>query len=200
MPVVGSTCVIDLYHLDEVQDWVQVKADGIAGVLHKATEGLGFQDNEYPARRIAAKQNGLLWGSYHYASGDDGAKQADYYLAYATPAADEIMCLDVEPSTQHAGKPHMPDMTYDQLVAFVQRVSDSTGRLPMIYGGASLLGALMTGRQDSIVNLCALWYADYPHAVNGIVACDRDTFNGTPDQLRAQWPFVRKLPASPASS
>jgi GH25 family lysozyme M1 (1,4-beta-N-acetylmuramidase) len=35
-------CVVDLSHHDEVADFGAVKAAGIAGIIHKATEGVGF--------------------------------------------------------------------------------------------------------------------------------------------------------------
>ena len=137
MPVVGATCVIDLYHADEVTDWDRLKSAGIVAVIHKATEALHFTDSAYLKRKAIAKAKGFLWGSYHYASGDDPVAQANHYLDFAKPGADELICLDCERSSQPKHGPHVPDMTYDQLVAFVGQVQARAHRLPFVYGGAS---------------------------------------------------------------
>jgi lysozyme len=218
MAVVGANCVIDLYHLDSVTDWGRVKAAGIVGVLHKATEGVTVTDSKYHSRRDAARAAGLLWGCYHFSSGNDGTAQANHLLDYAAPDDGDIVCVDVEPS--HSG----PNMTYAQLLSFVTRISARLGRLPMIYGGQSLLVDLMRRQASSIVTQCPLWYVEYPaedathpkhplphgwadwtlwqytgdgvgplpHGVDGIDKCDRDTFNGTVSELKQQWPFVRR--------
>lgn len=222
MPVVGATCVIDLYHADEVTDWDRLKSAGIVAVIHKATEALHFTDSAYLKRKAIAKAKGFLWGSYHYASGDDPVAQANHYLDFAKPGADELICLDCERSSQPKHGPHVPDMTYDQLVAFVGQVQARAHRLPFVYGGANFLSGLMKGKAPSPVNQCPLWFAEYPggnatapqvplpdgwkdwilwqyaadgagpepRTVDGVVACDRDTFHGTVDQLNAAWPFT----------
>jgi len=223
MPVVGSNVVIDLYYKDPEPDWDKVKAAGIVGVLHKATEGLDFTDGTYRERKAAAKARGLLWGSYHYSSGADPAAQAAYYLDFANPQQDEVMCLDCEPSSQPKHGPHVPDMTLVQLEAYVEAIKSRTGRLPMIYGGGNFLTPLVKGHAGSIVGKCPLWFSEYPkasattpqvalpdpwttwtlwqyaadgngplpHDVAGIGRCDRDTFNGTLEALRSDWPFTR---------
>ena len=43
--------VIDLSHFNEVSDFNLVKADGIVGVIHKATEGIDYIDPRYFTRR-----------------------------------------------------------------------------------------------------------------------------------------------------
>src|SRR5438270_1243479 len=45
--------VIDIYYGDPVQDFDAVKAFGIVGVIHKATEGTAFDDKLYADRRKA---------------------------------------------------------------------------------------------------------------------------------------------------
>jgi lysozyme len=164
MAVVGCNAVIDLYYKDTVTDWDKVKSDGIVGVLHKATEGLGFTDKTYFDRKEAAKSRGLLWGSYHYSSGADPIAQVKYYLDFAKPEADEVMCIDCEPSTQpkKKGSPRVPDMTFAQLEAYVKEIKAQTGRLPMVYGGGNFLSGIMEGHAGSVVNQCPLWFAEYP--------------------------------------
>ncbi|MFZ1152332.1 MAG: GH25 family lysozyme [Xanthobacteraceae bacterium] len=59
-----------------------VKAAGIAGIIHKAAEGVGFTDKLYADRRVRALGVGLLWGAYHFLRpGSIAASRIDGYLA-----------------------------------------------------------------------------------------------------------------------
>ncbi|MET0314953.1 MAG: glycoside hydrolase family 25 protein [Hansschlegelia sp.] len=201
--------LIDLSHHNAVDDWAAAKADGVVAVVHKATEGTSFRDAQYRRRRDEAKAHGLLWGSYHFSSGVEAALQVENYLAYAEPAPDELVCLDVEESSSG------PDMTHDQMAEFVSLIRERIGRPPVIYGGR-FLRETMLGVASSPLSDCALWYARYapqpigvpeiwdawtlwqytdgaagnqPHRVAGIGAVDRSLFNGDERLFRARWPF-----------
>ena len=50
-PVAINPLVVDLSHHNEVADFDKIKAAGIAGIIHKATEAIGFVDNMYAVRR-----------------------------------------------------------------------------------------------------------------------------------------------------
>ena len=52
--------VVDLSHHNDVADFGAVKAAGIAGIIHKATEGVSFTDKLYADRRGRALGVGLL--------------------------------------------------------------------------------------------------------------------------------------------
>src|SRR5262249_34161557 len=154
---------------------------------------------EYHDRREQFKAAGFKWGAYHFSSGANALLQVENFLQYAAPSADELICLDYEPSS--SGK----NMTYDQMVEFVELIFRETNRYPVIYGGHVLREAL-AGIGQSILSNCPLWYARYaegpygvpgvwqswtlwqytdgnvgpePQRVHGIGNCDRDTFNGT---------------------
>ena len=58
--------VIDIYHGDAVQDFARVKAAGIVGVIHKASQGGAVVDRAYASRRKLALAAGLKWGAYHF--------------------------------------------------------------------------------------------------------------------------------------
>lgn len=209
MPVPGFNAVIDLSHHNAVTDWKTVASHGIVAVIHKATEGATFRDPLHSGRRKKAKDSSLLWGSYHYASAADPALQVANFLDHAAPSDDELICLDYEPS--RAG----PDMSLDQMTAFVELIRAETGRFPVIYGGR-LLREATTGIASSVLAQCRLWHARHapepddlpplwptwtlwqytdghagepPHQAAGIGPCDRDTFNGTEAEFRAAWPF-----------
>jgi lysozyme len=206
----GANAVIDIYHGTTIADIAAIKADGIACVIHKATEGIGFQDKEYRKRRDLFKANGFKWGSYHFSSGERTLQQIENYLSYANPEPDELICIDFEPSSSGS------DMTLAQLEDCVEIIQSEKGRFPVIYGGHLLREALL-GVTTSILANCPLWYARYakvpigipkiwkdyklwqytdgnsgldPQIVGGIGNCDRDTYNGTRAQLLTDWPFT----------
>lgn len=46
--------IIDLSHHNRVSELATIKATGVLGVIHKATQGIGYTDPEYAHRRAAA--------------------------------------------------------------------------------------------------------------------------------------------------
>ena len=200
--------IVDLSHNNQNVDLVRARADGVQAVIHKATQGSGFTDPAYANRRTAAKNAGLLWGAYHFATGADPATQSRFFLKVASPAPDDVMVLDLETNESNPGN----TMTLDQARAFIQSIQDATGLTPGLYGG-SYLKQQLAGAIDEKLQACWLWWAQYgpapdippnwsswtlwqytdghhgnpPLEVDGIGACDRDQYQGTPDDLRAKW-------------
>lgn len=149
-------------------------------------------------------------GLIHFSSSANPLLQVENYLEYTEPSAEELICLDYEPSSSGT------NMTYDQMVAFVELVHSALGRYPVIYGGHLLREATIPVPGPSVFSHCSLWYARYannpigvphlwptwtlwqytdgniglpPQSVPGVGHCDRDTFNGTEAQLRQAWPL-----------
>lgn len=78
--------VIDLsHHNGHNIDFAALARAGIAGVIHKATQGTAFVDPLYAANREKALVAGLLFGSYHFGTGADGGTQGDFYLQTVGP-------------------------------------------------------------------------------------------------------------------
>jgi lysozyme len=206
--------IIDIYH-ENPFDIQKVLADGVTAVIHKATEGTTMQDEKYHDRRQEAKAAGLLWGAYHFSSGADVAKQVGNFLSFAQPTDDELISLDWEPSSK-AGD---PDMSVEQARAFVTLIKEKTGRWPVIYGG-HLLRESVGDQPDAVLANCPLWYVRYaptpkaiptaiwptytlwqytdgkdgflqPIVTDGASGADRNTFQGTAEELAASWPFTR---------
>jgi lysozyme len=119
--------VADMAHFNPV-NFSKIKAAGILGVIHKATQGVGMTDNQYAARRKAALAAGLLWGAYSFATGDDARAHAKHFLAVAQPDANTLLCLDYE---DNARSPMSAQAAWD----FMRAVEDATGRRCWIYGG-----------------------------------------------------------------
>jgi lysozyme len=202
----GLNVVVDLSHYNSSVDFGALAAGGIAGVIHKATQGTSETDPTYAQRRGAALAAGLLWGAYHFGTGDDGVTQAQHFLDVAQPDAGTLLVLDFEEN------PGGSSMSLDQARDFVTHVESLTGRAPGLYAGA-YLKQLLGQQSDPVLAKCWFWLSEYgstpvvpanwstwtmwqytdgsvgpePHEAGGVGACDRDTFNGDLSRLHALW-------------
>jgi len=164
----GLDAVIDLSRFVSVTDFRAVRQSGILGVIHKATEGGDYIDPACNTRRLQAEAAGLLWGTYHFGTGQSsGARQAAFYLSVSRPGPRTLLSLDIELNENRPAN----SMRLDQAEEFVRTVAEVTGRLPVVYihptwaNGDPLpnsnrsFGARIT--PDSILARCGLWIADY---------------------------------------
>lgn len=199
--------VIDVSHFNGSPDWTQVRGAGILGVIHKATQGVGWVDPTFSAARTAAPAAGLLWGAYHFGTGsEDGAAQAQYFLDEVQPDGQTLCAIDFEPD------PSGTSMSLEQLLDWIETVQKATGRAPVVYGGLSLLFPDIGANTYPTLASCPLWAAQYTSAnepsgiptqvwkswtlwqytESGTVAgisgnVDRSRFNGTAEALAAWW-------------
>jgi lysozyme len=202
--------VIDISHHQQSVDFARVKADGIVGVIHKASEGSRFVDKKYKERRQQALDAGLLWGAYHFGVGGEGKIQADHFLETADPIDSTLVVLDYE--ANRVG----PTMTLDQARAFVTHLEEHINRFAGLYSGSLIKEQLGDApNPDPVLSKCFLWIAQYrgqkpvnipttfrtwtlwqytdgvhgnaPHTVDGIGQCDRDLFNGSLASLKRLW-------------
>lgn len=164
----GLNAVIDISHSSSVSDFAAMRAGGILGVLHKASEGGDWVDPAYAPRRAQARARGVLWGAYHFGTRQySGAQQAASFLAAAQPDRATLLALDLEPNER---RPYNT-MTLDQAEEFVRVVAQATGRMPMVYVHPSWADGDTYGRSgitlgrtigpDSIVASCDLWVVSY---------------------------------------
>ncbi|HEX8707106.1 MAG TPA: glycoside hydrolase family 25 protein [Pyrinomonadaceae bacterium] len=196
--------VVDLSHYNTVTSFQTVKADGILGVIHKATQGTGAVDSHYAVRRPAALAEGLMWGAYHFADGSDPVAQAQHFIQVVSPGPNDLLVLDLEEQMTLAGA--------EEFVKYVQSV---TGRWPGLYGG-SYLRELLGNNKETALAFCWFWLSEYgptprvpsawqtwtmwqytdgtvgpePHSVAGIGNCDRDMFNGELEDLQRLWGYA----------
>lgn len=205
-PTATIDSIVDIYRLEPI-NFDKAVAGGLTGLIHKATQGEGFRDNLYHDRKKKAKERGILFGSYHFATGSDVEAQVRNYLDYAQPESDELIALDYEPNTSGGAT-----MTISQARDFVNRVFDKLGRYPVIYSG-HLIRETLNSVPNDILSNCQLWYAKYgpltnvpalwpnvfmhqytdgsiggdPKIFPGIGKCDRNRFFGTLEQLKEAW-------------
>ena len=199
--VQGLNVVIDLSHFNTVTSFAEIKSAGIVGIIHKATQGTNWSDQTYDIRKPQALAAGLWWGAYHFGTNADGAAQAQYFLTKVNPGPNDLLALDFEENPQS-------QMTIAQAEQFVTEVFNQTGRYPGFYSDA-LAGKMMGNNMSAVLANCWFWRAQYGASaptvpptwstwtmwqytesgpVSGISApCDRDTFNGTMDQLTQLW-------------
>jgi len=164
----GLDAVIDISRSVTVSDFRRVRQSGILAVIHKASEGGDYADTACAARRNQAEAAGLLWGAYHFGTGQSpGARQAAFFLSVSRPGPKTLLALDLEANENNPSN----SMTLEQAEAFVQAVAEATGRLPVVYvhptwanGDALPVSGLRFSAPitaDSILGRCGLWVADY---------------------------------------
>jgi len=210
-----NAMVVDLSHWDPADDYDAVKADGIVGVIYKATEGQSYCDETYVQQQQAAKAAGLKWGAYHFADGSNVDGQVANFMRFACPDPDELFCLDWEDNPSGNGK-----MSLSQVKDWITQVETALGRPGecVLYGGNTIKEALGDGEDDFLAArrlwLCQygsepvvppnwptywLWqftdgnYGPTPHSIDGIGPCDINSYQGDPAQLIAEWATGRAV-------
>lgn len=134
----------------------------VTHIYLKATEGTGFVDQTYQARRQQALAAGAKVGAYHFAGHADAATEADFFLSkIEAPKPGELRpCLDLESNQTRAWAER-----------FASRVKTRLGYYPTLYGSTSFIAPLRAG--SSVLKECPWWRAEYgpndgkPHALAG---------------------------------
>jgi lysozyme len=192
-------------------DFEAIAAYGVKGIIHKASQGTGVVDHKYAERRTAAVAAGLLWGAYHFATGDDVDAQVKHFLDCAQPDASTLTALDHEPNGGN-------ELDLAGARSFMESLRDqNSGKNPVIYSG-NLIKEQMAkdDSQNDFFGSFRLWLCQYgPNAVlppawdrywlwqfagdgtnsHGIVVpgifagskVDMNTWDGTDEDLAAQW-------------
>lgn len=214
-----NAMVTDLSHWDPADDYEAVKADGIIGVIYKATEGGGYCDDTYVSQQHAARAAGMLWGAYHFADGSSTAGQVDNFLRFAAPDENELFCLDWEDNPSGNGR-----MSKTAAIDWITDVEIALGRPGecVIYSG-NTAKELLGDEVDEFFGSRRLWLCQYgstpswqkswekpwlwqftdgiygpqPHSVDGIGPCDINSYDGTPEQLATEWAGNDVYPPTP---
>jgi lysozyme len=202
----GLNVIVDISHHNTNVNLADLKAAGILGVIHKATQGASDSDPTYETHRDAALEAGLLWGAYHFGTDSDGVQQAVNFLNVVGDPANTLIVLDFE------SNPTGPSMSLEEARAFITHTKDATGRYPGFYSGHDIKQALGTS-SDPVLAECWFWLAQYgptavvppnwntwtlwqytdgaigpePKQIPGLALFDRDLFNGSEDELRTFW-------------
>jgi len=177
-------CVIDISHHQSDVDWAKVKASGIMGVIHKASEGSSYEDPLYDQHRKQANAAGLFWGAYHLADNSDASAQAALFLRASKPDKDTLLAiqwLDMggggssAPETTETSEGEMAEgkqveggspgtLTAEGVRQFVTLVHAQTNRYPGVCSG-SVAKMELGDKIDPVLKNCWFWvvqYSDHP--------------------------------------
>jgi lysozyme len=144
--------VIDIYHGDVVLDFDRVKAAGIMGVIHKATQGGTIVDHAYASRRKLALAAGLKWGAYHFFDFSAPAAQADHFLSVADADDRTLVALDWESVGNR-------EPSAARAKAFLERIEEKLNRKAVVYSG-NVAKEQIKG-DDPYFGSHRLWLAQY---------------------------------------
>lgn len=202
--------VVDISHHNTVTDLRSTAAEGVWGVIHKSSQGSGYRDPDYAARRAQTKAAGLLWGAYHFNDGTDVSAQVTWFLKCAQPDDGTLLVLDFEDNPKS-------NMSIQQAVQFLRLLEQKTGRKGAIYSGNRLKETVHILNAADRSYLCShrLWLCQYgpravmpigfshywlwqytgdgigpePHSVAGIKGSgiDLNAYDGDRDRLKAEW-------------
>jgi GH25 family lysozyme M1 (1,4-beta-N-acetylmuramidase) len=237
---VDRALVIDAYEYNSI-DWHKlVENKRIAGFINKASDGLppdyyckGDEDEIrlckalwkrhavarelFHTRRTVAKALGLKWGAYHLGRPGNPVEQANNFLAFAEPAPDDLIALDIEDNDPEQW------MSLEDAEEFVRQIRRRTGRFPILYTNDNTASYIAANRDRyRLLSRLPLWYARYkpeigshfpkgnwpsyalwqfathancdksscPYRVEGTpLDIDVNVAAMSPDELREQWPF-----------
>ena len=146
---------IDAYYQNEIS-WEELHKDPkLAGMIHKAGQGL-MVDQMYDARKFECQRRNLLWGSYWLGTSDDPIEQADLYYKISKGDSTELHCLDLEDVNAK------DKMNLKQAEKFINRWYELTGRYPAIYCNKNVLEQIEKKyNKKSVFAKCPLWYASF---------------------------------------
>lgn len=151
-----SCLVADMNHNNDVDIPKLVSSGKCFAVIHKATQGVGFTDNKYRARHDAFRAAGLLTGAYDFNVSDDIAADVNHFFEVAQPDAQDAMCLDYERNASR-------DMTWMEMLEFLDRGDQKLGRPLMIYGGDKIKRDIvhLNDKQREFLAQHPLWGCEY---------------------------------------
>lgn len=172
---------LDISHYDRADfPFAKLKSQNIRFVYAKATQGIGHKDGNF-ARYWAAMnalppEQKILRGAYHFLSAsDDPVAQAERFVAFVNlqggfQAGDmpPVMDLEWDKASANAAdrwSSHSAKEIVSIALAFLNRVEQLTGRVPMMYSARSWFRE--RGIPDSEISKFAkyaIWAADYSKA------------------------------------
>lgn len=137
--------VLDISHWQTVKDWAKVAKETKCVIL-KATQGTSYIDPTFYKYRVAARNEGLLVGAYHFADGNDVEKECDHFVeTVGTMLEGEFLVLDYEI--------HLAD-PLNWCGKFLNRCEIRTGIRPLLYINTSTYKSYKWQKEN-------LWLASY---------------------------------------
>lgn len=152
-----------------------VKNGGLGGVIVKATEGLGYVDDDCDVFVQQCIKNDIPFGFYHFARNNDAEKEAEFFRKNTKGYEGKgIPVLDWEDG-----------QSVSWVNKFVKRYHELTGIWPWIYANPWRF------EQGKVNENCSRWVAGYPK--NGITDINYGINNSLPSSynvgLVCAWQF-----------
>lgn len=175
--------VIDAYEYNPI-DWQKLVDDKrIVGFINKGSDGLsppykcsGSETEErlckalwkrhavarelFHTRRTIAKALGLKWGAYHLGRPGNPIDQANNFIDFAEPGADDLIALDIEDNDPKKW------MSLSDAESFARHIYARLGRWPVLYtNGSTALHIAENRDRYRVLSRLPLWYARYKPAI-----------------------------------
>jgi GH25 family lysozyme M1 (1,4-beta-N-acetylmuramidase) len=142
----------------DVSNWqsgINVAAVPCDFVIIKATQGVKYVNPDCDRVYQVAKRAGKLLGVYHYFSGNDPVKEADFFVSQTKGYIGEaILVLDWE-----AGDNKLFSKGQEVAIKFLDRVRELTGVKPLIYMSKSVCRSMDWSKV--VAGDYGLWMAQY---------------------------------------
>jgi GH25 family lysozyme M1 (1,4-beta-N-acetylmuramidase) len=211
--------VLDISHHNDVTSWSQIVGAGIVGIIHKATEGTSYVDDQYAKRRGGALAAGLVWGAYHFANGSNVQAQVDHFLEVVGIDDATLYALDWEDD------PNGNTMSADQAKQFLELIGQRIGQGRCVVYSGNTAKQKLGNRQDPFFGLHRLWLAQYsssnikvqaswddcwlwqysdgnvgpsPHGCPGVSGdVDTNSYTEGDEELRSTWSGAGAQPVPP---
>jgi len=154
---------IDISHYQSDIDWALVaEHPTLLGVIHKATEGTSWTDQDFAKNREAALAAGLAFASYHYLHPGDADLQMAHYLEVVQPEMGERVVIDYEE----------PDPCVDlgDLKDAVDYLRKHRPDLQITIYGASMLTEHCVNEDSSFLEGTSLWAARFSSTNQPVIA------------------------------
>jgi lysozyme len=143
---------IDISHHQGFPDFEDVKAAGVLGIIHKATEGNTFIDPNFHENRASALAAGLAVSSYYWLKPGDARSQTEFYLETIGAKRGERVCIDYEED----------GCELEMLHEAIQTLLDANLELKItVYSGHLLKEQLGDLRDDYLSDKTDFWLAEY---------------------------------------
>ena len=105
---------------------------------------------------MLAKTLGLKWGAYHLARPDNPIEQAQHFLEFAQPTAEDLIALDIEHNDPSKW------MSLSDAERFALYIKMRTGRYPILYTNHDTAKFIASNRTSlPLLSRLNLWYARY---------------------------------------
>ena len=209
--------VLDPYEGNDRFNWDEIAKDKrVVAIIHRATQGMDT-DTKYKERKAEALKRGYLWGSYHLGRPGDPIAQAKLYLDVTHPADNEVIALDIEGTSSQDMSLADAEVFINYLAqqtgrypvfytnhSTTQSITEQARGKPTVFSKTPLWYA----RYLSTVNdfpkgvwtTYALWQFSSERnckqtgkCLHNVPGTDRymdiNVFYGTPEELKARWPF-----------